>query len=342
MTNNGWAAKDPGTAFQPEIRAGAVGWLESDVRVVVMTGDLHPIEKATATPFQRGLLILVGLLVLAAGVLGYIALRNESDYRTIMRDPMRVEADMIDGGPSGRFGYSLRYRFRVENLINTGRIHVSEDDWQWISATKKVPVVYARENPRLFDTNPQVYRDGALKYAWVALAFILLGVIVWFIGPWVAAISISPSREQDIGALAAVLVFLSIGAIQAASAAQNFRAHRALHLDMRETHAEIERTWTVSKGRNGSELVMRYRSKDLVGDFAAPNSTWRKLKAGDRVTAYYSAQNPSISTLEPNSFRRSAFFEAMIALIAFALATPIGLMFWSNRSRRFTATRVSP
>lgn len=308
-----------------------------------MTAELHQGNTA-GSPWQRSLLGLVGMLLVAAGVLGYIALGNEADYRTIMRDPVRIEADMIDGGPSGRFGYVVKYRFRVDNLINTGRIHVSEDDWQWISASKKVPVVYARDNPHLFDTNPEAYRDSARKYAWVAIALTTLVIFIWLAGPHLEAVKLSEPREEMVAAAAAFLVFSLIGTIQAASAVMNYRSHRDLHINMQAMDVEIERTWSISRGRSGSQLMLRYRSNALVGEFAAPNSTWHRLKPGDRVTAYYAAENTSLNTLEPNSFRRSAFFESLIALVAFALVIPIGLMLrlkW-RRGRRLTSTPVSP
>lgn len=292
-------------------------------------------------PFRTSLLILVGLLLVAAGVLGYIALGNEADYRALTRDPVRVEADMIDGGPSGRFGYEVKYRFRVDNLINTGRIHVSEADWQWISASKKVPVVYARDNPRLFDTNPEVYRDAARKYAYYAAAFFgaaLLALVAARFGRQIPDARTHREGAPQTSRGISKLGFLIVACLLLYSANNNYTDHRALHADMRSAEGEIIRTWT--EGKNGGDTGIRYRFGERMAEFYGSTRNLGHWKPGDRVTVYFSESRPTHSTLDPDAFRRTSILHALGSVIAFII---LGVAFLIERSQRgrLTATPAS-
>jgi len=293
-------------------------------------------------PFRMGLLVLVGLLILAASVVGYAALRNELDYRALTRDPVRVEADMIDGGPSGRFGYAIKYRFRVDNLINTGRIHVSEADWEWISASKKVPVVYARDNPRLFDTNPEVYRDAARRYAYYAAAFFgasLLALVAARFGRQIPDARTHREGAPQTSRGISKLGFLIVGCLLLYSANNNYADHRALHADMRSAEGEIIRTWT--EGKNGGETGIRYRFGERMAEFFGSTRNLGHWKPGDRVTVYFSESRPAHSTLDPDAFRRTSILHAIGSAIAFIILGVAFLVEQAQR-RRLTATPVSP
>ncbi|MEQ1519270.1 MAG: DUF3592 domain-containing protein [Usitatibacteraceae bacterium] len=270
-------------------------------------------DSGQTRSIQRGLLVLVGLLMLAAAVLGYVALQNELSYRTIMRDPVRVEADMIDGRPSGRFGYAVRFRFTVDGLRNADTIHVGESDWQWISTSNKVPVIYARENPRLFYTNPEVYRHNANREGKVAGFLLLMSIAVVVAGLWQRRRTANaPSRRPfELREGPRVYVFVGIlisvvAVIFLNMAAHNFLRHREVLGDWQQVEGEIVRNWHERRGMKG----IRYRFGEYTGASIVHAGSWRQAKIGDRVPVYVPEGHPELSMLNPGVF----LYDSVIAL----------------------------